>query len=143
ANPNTFMWTWIQTHMPDWYTNLLYDRASTAPFNEPIGPQAEHIRLLTYSALASGFRGIGFWSDRFLADSHQGRDRLLACALLNQELRLLEPILTQADGDVEWIGTSRPEVMAAVIRSPQGTLVLPIWVGPGSQFVPGQAASAE
>src|SRR5947207_1963160 len=21
ANPNTFMWTWIQTHMPDWYTN--------------------------------------------------------------------------------------------------------------------------
>src|SRR5262249_47156913 len=70
ASPNTYLWTWIQTHLPDSYTNLLYDRSSAAPFTEPIGPQPEQIRLLAYNALASGCRGLGFWSDRFLADSH-------------------------------------------------------------------------
>ena len=60
--------------------------ASHNKFDEPIGPQPEQIRLLTYLALAAGCKGLGFWSDRFLADSHQGRDRLLALALLNQEL---------------------------------------------------------
>src|SRR5262249_43823035 len=81
ARSGVFLWTWVQTHLPDWYTQLVYERASSAGFEEPIGPQPEQIRLLTYTALASGCRGLGFWSDRFLADSHQGRDRLLALAL--------------------------------------------------------------
>ena len=143
ANPNTFMWTWIQTHLPDWYTNLLYERSSNAPFAEPVGPQPEQIRLLTYTALASGFRGIGFWSDRFLADSHQGRDRLLGCALLNQEIEMLENLLVTVDNAPEWIDTSSPDVKAAVLRTNKGVLVLPIWQGRGSQFVPGQAAVAK
>src|SRR5262249_19767257 len=90
ANPGTFTWTWVQTHLPDWHTNLVYDRSNAAPFAEPVGPLPEQIRLLTYTALSSGCRGLGFWSDRFLADSHQGRDRLLELALLNQEIQLLE-----------------------------------------------------
>ena len=65
-------------------------------FAEPIGPQPEQIRLLTYTALGAGCRGLGFWSDRFLADSHTGRDRLLQLALLNQELQMLEPLLVTA-----------------------------------------------
>jgi len=140
ANPGTFTWTWIQTHMPDWFTNVLYERSSAAAFNEPVGPQPEQVRLLTYSALASGCRGIGFWSDRFLADSHQGRDRLLCCALLNQELEMLEPFLVSSDEPPQWIDTSSPDVKAAVIRTGKGVLVLPIWEGKGAQFVPGQAA---
>ena len=82
---STFQWTWVQTHLPDWYTSLVYDRKSDAggkamtdgDYKDPIGPQPEQIRLLTYTALAAGCQGLGFWSDRFLADSHQGRDRLL------------------------------------------------------------------
>src|SRR5262249_47406358 len=76
AQPGTFLWTWIQTHLPDWYTRLVYDQPGEAGFSEPIGPQPEQIRLLAYTALAAGCRGLGFWSDRYLADSHQGRDRL-------------------------------------------------------------------
>src|SRR5262249_45411362 len=41
-----------------------------------------------------------------------------------------------------WIDTSRPEIKAAVFRTERGILVIPIWVGPGAQFVPGQAATA-
>lgn len=145
ARRTMLTWTWVQTHLPDWFTTLVYDRPGTSSFEEPIGPQPEQIRLLTYIALAAGCRGLGFWSDRFLADSHQGRDRLLTLALLNQELKLLEPLLVLAEpprGE-DWIATSVAEVKAAVLRTERGILVLPIWLGKGSQYVPGQAAVAK
>lgn len=140
AQPGTYSWTWIQTHMPEWYSNLVYDKPSAVGFNEPIGPQPEQIRLLTYTALASGVHGLGFWSDRFLADSHAGRDRLLQMALLNMELQMLEPLLTTSQPPT-WISTSTKEVQAAVMRTDHGVLCLPVWVGPGSQMVPGQSAA--
>jgi hypothetical protein len=142
ARFGTFTWTWVQTHLPDWYTTLVYDRPGTAGFDEPIGPQPEQVRLLTYLALASGCRGLGFWSDRFLANSHQGRDRLLGLALLNLELQMLEPALVSARSP-RWIDTSIPDVKAAVLRTDQGVLVLPMWLGKGAQFVPGQSAAAK
>jgi hypothetical protein len=141
AQPGSFTWTWVQTHLPDWYANLVYEQGSDAAFKEPIGPQPEQVRLLTYTALSAGCRGLGFWSDRFLADSHQGRDRLLGMALLNQELQMLEPLLVTAKSPT-WINTSVGEVKAAVMTTDKGVLVLPIWMGRGSQFVPGQAAAA-
>jgi hypothetical protein len=146
ARSGTFFWTWVQTHLPDWYCALVYERPSSAGFDEPVGPQPEQIRLLTYLAISAGCRGIGYWSDRFLADSHHGRDRLLTLALLNQELRMLEPLLMSADepitDEASWISTSSPDVKAAVLRTKIGLLVLPIWVGRGAQFVPGQSAVA-
>jgi hypothetical protein len=142
APPKTFFWTWIQTHLPEWYSTLVYGSPGTAGFSEPIGPQPEQIRLLTYSALAAGCRGLAFWSDRFLADSHQGRDRLLELALLNQELQMLDPLITTA-GPPRWISTSVQDVKAAVMRTDHGILVLPMWLGKGGQYVPGQAAAAK
>jgi hypothetical protein len=139
SEPDRFTWTWIQTHLPDWYTNLVYEHPGSDGFKEPIGPQPEQIRLLAYTALGAGCRGLGFWSDRFLADSHQGRDRLLEMALLNQEFQLLEPLLASADAP-SWIDTSVPEVKAAVFRTERGVLVLPMWIGAGAQFCPGQSA---
>ncbi|MCI0639946.1 MAG: hypothetical protein L0Y72_20210 [Gemmataceae bacterium] len=140
ATPGSFLWTWIQTHLPEWHTQLLYERSALASFAQPVGPQPEHIRLLTYLALATGNKGVAFWSDRFLADSHHGRDRLLCCALLNQEIELLEPLLVSVDDAPVWIDTSVPDIKAAVLRTGKGILVLPIWLGKGAQFVPGQAA---
>jgi hypothetical protein len=142
ARPGACLWTWVQTHLPDWYTTLIYNRPGSAGFDEPIGPQPEQIRLLTYTALAAGCHGLGFWSDRFLADSHQGRDRLLALAMLNQEIQMLEPLLVTAETP-RWIDTSIPEVKAAVLRTQRGLLVLPIWLGKGAQFCPGQSATAK
>jgi hypothetical protein len=143
TRPGSFTWTWVQTHLPDWYTNLVYDRPSNAGFDEPIGPQPEQIRLLAYTALAAGCRGLGFWSDRFLANSHQGRDRLLQLALLNLELQLLEPMLVSIHQEPRWVDTSLPEVKAAVFHTDHGVLVLPIWLGAGAQYVPGQSAASK
>ncbi len=140
---DTYCWTWIQTHLPDWFLQLQEQGRAKGDFVEPIGPHPEQIRLLAYTALAAGYRGLAFWSDRFLADTHQGKDRLLAMALLNQELTMIERVLVQASQVPDWIPTSKAEVMAAIFRTPEGVLALPIWVGPGSQYVPGQAASPE
>jgi hypothetical protein len=140
ADGGIHLWTWVQTHLPEWYTELVYGQSSANGFTEPIGPQPEQIRLMTYIALSAGYRGLGFWSDRFLANTHQGRDRLLMMALLNQELEMLEPMLASA-GDISWLNTRHPEIRAAVLRYDGGVLVLPIWIGPGSQFVPGQMAT--
>jgi hypothetical protein len=143
ARPGTFFWTWVQTHLPEWYTSLVYEQSSAAPFREPIGPQPEQIRLMTYVALSAGCRGLGFWSDRFLADTHQGRDRLLTLALLNQEIRMLGPMILTA-GEPTWVAAENsPDVKAAVFRCERGSLVLPMWLGRGGQFVPGQAAQAK
>jgi hypothetical protein len=141
ASPGTFTWTWVQTHLPEWYTNLVYEKEPREGFTDPIGPLPEQIRLMTYTALASGARGLGFWSDRFLADSHQGRDRLLALALLNQELQMLEPLLVTAEAPT-WLDTSVPDVKAAMYRCERAILVTPMWVGRGAQYVPPQAAAA-
>jgi hypothetical protein len=145
---DTFCWTWIQTHLPDWFMTTAYER-TTGRFTEPIGPQPEQIRLLSYIALGCGYRGLAYWSDRFLADSHAGRDRLLALALLNQEFRMLEPLLVSVKREPQWIqglipslpgypDTPNPNVMAAVLECDKAILVLPIWMGGGGQYVPAQ-----
>lgn len=144
AQPGSFCWTWVQTHLPDWFLEVAYGKGGPTggPGGEPLGPQAEQIRLLAYTALGSGYHGLGFWSDRFLSDAYTGRDRLLALALLNQELELLEPLLVAGD-EPRWIDTSNVNIKAAVIRCENAVLVLPIWMGSGSQYVPGQAAVSE
>lgn len=141
ASGSKFTWTWIQTHIPDWQVRLLYDRPIGDKFPEPIGPQPEQIRLLTYLAIANGCKGLGFWSDRFLADSHQGRDRLLQLALLNQEIAMLEPLLLDLSGDMRWVHSSNSAVKVAILRTTgKGILALPIWLGSGAQYVPPQGA---
>jgi hypothetical protein len=155
AQPGTFMYTAVQTHQPDWYSQLVYDKVPGPGFTEPTGPMPEQIRLLTYAGLAAGARGLVFSSDKFRGDSHDGRDRLLTLALLNQELQLLEPVLLTLNAAPKWIDVCtydpakplqfqhalNPYIKAAVLRSERGVLVLPMWVGNGAQYVPGQSAA--
>jgi hypothetical protein len=131
-------WTWVQNHLPDWYITGVLGKSPADDFPEPIGPHPEQVRLMTFIALASGCNGLGFWSDRFLADSHQGRDRLQGMALLNAEVDMLGPCLSKDrnTATVEWVNTSEPNVKAALIQSSKGTVVLPMWLGPNTQFVP-------
>jgi hypothetical protein len=156
ATGRPVFWTWVQDHLPDWYAANVASRPveqggnPDLAFADPVGPHPEQVRLLAYISIASGCRGLGFWSDRFLADSHHGRDRLQGMALLNTELDLLTPVLLSAGaagGKTEWLTTSNPYVKAAVIkgRLKNGrtiTLLLPIWFGPGDQYVPAQGAAA-
>jgi len=137
--PGKLHWTWIQAHAPEWYVNLAKQPAGQ--LESPLGPQPEQMRLLTYLSIACGYRGLGFWSDRWLANSHLGRDRFIETYLLNCELQLLEPVLFGSEDEkTTWEPTNHPFVKAAVIRGKKGILVLPVWLGPGSQCVPAQGA---
>ncbi|HJZ54034.1 MAG TPA: hypothetical protein VKE74_03720, partial [Gemmataceae bacterium] len=134
-------WTWIQNHLPDWYVASVAGKPDAESFEDPIGPHPEQVRLLAYIGLASGCQGLGFWSDRFLADSHHGRDRLQGMALLNTELDMLSPVLLSAQERPLWLPTSHPSVKAALIRGKKGHILLPIWLGTekaGNQYVPEQ-----
>ena len=143
CRPNTFVWSWVQTHLPDWYLDVVRPERTPAGFAKPVGPHPEQIRVLTYLSVASGAKGIAYYSDRALSDAQQGRDRLLQIALLNQELSLLEPLLVTAVDTPSWIDTSSPQVKAAVFRSERGVLVIPIWLGEGTQYVPDQGSTTK
>jgi hypothetical protein len=138
TGPGKLSWTWIQTHLPEWYLGHVHGDPACTTFPAPIGPHPEQIRILTYLALAAGYRGLGYWSDQFLADSTHGQDRLLEIALLNAEMELLEPVLLAAQDPARWIPTSHPHVQAAIIRGAKETVVLPVWLGPGTQHCPDQ-----
>jgi hypothetical protein len=85
--PGTFVATWVQTEVD--------------PDNYPAGPngpvpviEPEQIRLLTWSAICAGSKGIGFWKrTSFEVDVPGARERELAIAIVNQEISLLEPWL--------------------------------------------------
>lgn len=139
TGPGKLSWTWVQTHLPEWYLRLNTGRPDCDQFADPIGPHPEQIRTLTYLALAAGYRGLGFWSDKFLAESHHGQDRLLEIFLLNAEMELLEPVLAKAIEPATWLPTDHPSVFAAVIRGPKEVIVLPVWLGDGDQYCPQQA----
>ncbi len=142
--PGKMMWTWIQTHLPEWYAAQLCGSADPAEFAEPVGPHPEQIRILTYLAIASGCRGLGYWSDKFLSkDTHHGKGRLLEIALLNSEVDILREVLAGATDPAVWVPTSDGRVPAAIVRGPKDILVVPIWLGDGTQYTPGISALAE
>jgi hypothetical protein len=137
--PGKMTWTWVQTHLPSWLAELVCGQPDPTSFAEPIGPHPEQIRVLTYLSLAAGHKGLGFWSDKYLDTLTHGRDRFLELALLNTEIDLLKPVLFAAESPARWIGTSHPNVQAAVLAGSRETLVLPVWLGPGTQYTPAQA----
>jgi hypothetical protein len=53
---------------------------------------------------------------------------------------MLEPVLQGINRAPEWVVTNNPQVKAAVLRGERGILVIPIWLGGGAQFVPGQGS---
>ncbi|MDY3554325.1 hypothetical protein R5W24_003445 [Gemmata sp. JC717] len=144
SSKRAVFWTWIQNHAPDWYVESVASVSPGGGFAEPIGPHPDQVRLLAYLSVACGCRGLGFWSDQYLADSHHGRGRLQGMAILNSELEMLAPVLLAGDQQPQWLDTSHEYVKAALIKGNLsgnfGAVLLPIWLGPGSQYVPGQGA---
>ena len=84
ARPGSYFFTWVQAFAKE---------IDTADGRIDAGPAPEQIRLMTYAALAAGYRGVGFWADATLGQPGMGQQRLLEMGLLNLELQLLEPYL--------------------------------------------------
>ncbi len=136
--PGTPMWTAIQTQAVDPVVEQWQTLGAVA--GEPQGLSSEQIRLLVYTAVTAGARGLRFESRSPLsADDVPSRRRAAILELLNAELGLIEPWLA-AGSYVTTVPSSEPGVVAAVLEADRAKLVVPIWTAPGAQFVPGQSA---
>lgn len=164
--PGSFPWTWIQTEPSQSNADWREQSRTTSVVVEP-----EQIFLQVYAALAAGCRGIGYWKRTPLDSEAAGADeRLLAVSLLDLQLGLLEPWLATSIGGVwqipfEPVGqdestgnallgrgdrsvrskksADQTRFEAAVIRSDNMLLLLPICYDDGSQFVPSAMVADE
>jgi hypothetical protein len=141
ARPGTPVWTTVQTQPNE---GLRRQLAALSPGRPLPGTAAgEQIRLLVYTAISAGSRGLVFLSHSPLgATDPDTRQRAADLELLNLELQLIEP--WAAGGTfVSTAETTVPEVAGAVLRMDRTRLVLPIWTGPGAQCVTSQSTIEE
>jgi hypothetical protein len=132
ARGGTPAWTMIQTQPSDrivQQAGLLSGQAAPR-----VCWQDEQFRLLVFSALAAGARGICFQSSTPLdASDPATRRRVLLLEMINLELDLIEPwcasgsFVTSATGDDTNMG-------AAIMQTERARLVLPLPNGPFNQF---------
>jgi hypothetical protein len=102
ARPGTYFFSWVQA------TGDTPDAGHVA---DTAGPDPDQLRLLTYTSLAAGCRGLAFWADELLGQPGPGRDRLLQLGLLNLELQLLEPYFASAgSATTVAVETTAPQV---------------------------------
>lgn len=139
ASPGTPVWTTVQTQPNEALRRqLLVLEPGSAP---PLVVPPEQIRLLAYTAVASGSRGVLFVSDTALdAPDADTQQRAMTLELLNLELELMEPwaaagsLAAMADSNVRG-------VTGSMLWANRAHLLLPIWSGKMSQCVPPQSAA--
>ncbi len=139
ARPGTPVWTTVQTQPNEALRQQLValEPGSMPPLCVP----SEQIRLLAYTAVAAGSRGLVFLSDSPLdSPDAETQQRAMTLELLNLELELMEP-WAAAGSFVATADSSVPEVQGAVLRTERARLLLPIWSAPMAQCVPPQSAS--
>lgn len=138
ARPGTPLWTTIATQpsVPLWQQVQGLSPADTAHLEIDV----EQLRLVVYAAVSSGVRGLCFASrSRLDAPDDASRRRAMALELINHELSLVEPWV--AAGSLAGTATANHEhIRAVVLHTERAHLLLPIWMQPGSQCVPGQSA---
>ena len=141
--PNNLHMTWIPTEAAPAVQAARRDDA-IRPVLEP-----EQIWMQAYLALAAGYRGLGFYKRTPLASETDpapgANERTLAIELLARRLRLVERWLgtskllsavpmpmRQADG------TPHPKLIATILESDTGWLIIPTWIPDHGQHQPGQ-----
>ena len=149
--PGTPFWVTVQTqHDPVLLrqSELLLGRPPQLADLEP-----EHLLLQTLMAAGSGARGVVFDSQSRLDAPHvAARQRAAAVELCLAYLRLAEPWMRNGQpagvlpGRLKGTGTgnaNRSQVFAAALRTARGMLLVPMWLVPGDQCVPGQNRARE
>jgi hypothetical protein len=138
ALPGTPLWTTVQNQPNEAL------RAQLAALDPNTAPPAcvsyEQMKLLAYTSIAAGSRGLMFpSSSRLDAEDPETRRRAMSLELLNLELALIEP--WAAAGNLwDKAESSDPQISGTVLRVNHARLLLPIWSSPGAQCVPDQSA---
>lgn len=162
ARPGTPVWATVQTQFaPALCEQLRVLEPDRAP---PTVISSEQLRLLVYTAVISGSKGLLFESYSPLsANDAETQQRAAALEMINDELSVIEPWIAAGTlvstvggappppafnipgrGALAALGigatTPPPEIVGAIFRVDRARLLLPIWSAAGAQFVPGQAA---
>lgn len=116
-----FFWTWVQSHVQIWYIKKYLNPAGR--WTPSRYPDAEHIRLLTYCALAAGIKGLIYFNRRYYRDDFYGADRYAEAGIIGCELEVLGPWLAQGQ-TVEKLESPMPNVDITPIDFPSGRLLL-------------------
>ena len=144
--PGRLAMTWIATEPSPIVA------AARAPESSPPVVEPEQIWMQAYLAIAAGYRGLGFWKRSRLDDQRDpgAAERQLAISLLNRRLNLVSRWLATSKlqsaipHEVKTLaGQPHPNVMATILRSDQGLLVIPTFVPPSGQHCPGQMAATK
>jgi hypothetical protein len=135
VRPGTPLWAGVQTHLPAALREQIVQMSQGGAWNEDL--DLAQMRLLVYSSLAAGAKGLVFQSQLPLhTESNAGAFRVDLLKLLNYELLLLEP--WGAAGDrAEPIDTGDPSLQASVLATERSRLVLITRHMPAQQFVAG------
>lgn len=136
ARPGTPAWATIQTQHVPWPEAITPAGGSDLPINV----ESDQLQLQALLAVSANMRGIYMQSlSPIDAPGGATRARAAAMELLNLQLGWIEPWIA-AGNWTSTIASSAPEVMAAVMETDRARLLVPIWLGPGGQWVPGQSA---
>jgi hypothetical protein len=139
ASLGTPVWTTVQTQPNEAL------RQQLAGLEQGYAPPAvvspDQMRLLAYTAVASGSRGLVFVSDSPLdSPDPDTRQRALTLELLNLELQRIEP-WAAAGTFVAEARSNFAEISGAVLRTEHARMLLPLWFSRGVQCVPSQSAA--
>jgi hypothetical protein len=139
AKLGTPIWTTVQTQPNE---SLRTQLSLMEPgYNAPLTVEPEQMRLLAYTAIAAGSRGLVFASDTPLdSPDVETRQRAMALELLNLELDVIEP-WAAAGSCVATAETNNREVVGTVLLADRARLLLPLWLSPHAQCVPSQSAA--
>jgi hypothetical protein len=159
ASLGTPIWTTVQTQPNE---ALRQQLAAMEPGYAPsLAVAPEQIRLLAYTAVASGSRGLVFVSDTPLdAPDPDTRQRAMTLELINLEMQPMEPwaaagsYVGTAEANVPLTRSAtagkvpanvRPrdnmsELSATLLQKGRARMLLPLWLSRGAQCVPSQSA---
>ncbi len=116
ANPaGVLFWGWVSARGEPAAARQLWGFDPPPIWGQP-RRQPEQLRLDAYLAMASGFRGIGVRSDADLTRA-AGRPLLLELGFLNEEIDLVEAILSDQQGPIQSISCFPPDPPMQVSRN--------------------------
>jgi hypothetical protein len=124
SRPGGMHWAWIPVAAPPIVTANIWGEDVPPAWGMPrVLP--EQIRLMTYMALSSGYRGLGYLGDADLTRP-AGQAALIELAFLNEEIDLVESVLARSTDPIPTYNVFNPDPSdIPPPGSPIGTRVRP------------------
>ncbi len=133
ARPGTPFWTVIQTQ-PSASLREQWNTLAGGQISAGLDPDA--IRMLVYTTIGAGVRGLEFGSHSPLtATDTESKLRALTLAQLNIELELVEP-WAAAGNQVSTADSNDPHVKGVVLQYDRSRLLIVTRMAAGTQYVP-------